>query len=330
MNSSEYSQGQSSFSQDNNVCIAPFPLDLGAGVSVSVGPLSNTRSVETKLLSRRLAVWCAILSGLIVLLYASVLRNLVVQWWTDPDYSYGFFIPLFSGYILWRERERWTKTEIKPSNFGFVLQLGAVGLFLFGSLGAELFTTRFSLLVLLAGMILFLAGWQMLRTVSFPLGYLMWSIPIPVIIYNQITFPLQLIASRLATAWLELVHVPVLRDGNILVMSNYSLEVVEACSGIRSLMTLMALAFAYGYLVSPLRWVRYVLAVFMVPIAIVTNGTRIVGAGILAHRFGSAAAEGFLHEFSGWAIFLVALVLMFSSYWILWSIGERRKRSANV
>src|ERR1700726_4235044 len=101
MNSSEYSQGQSSFSQDNNVCIAPFPLDLGAGVSVSVGPLSNTRSVETKLLSRRLAVWCAILSGLIVLLYASVLRNLVVQWWTDPDYSYGFFIPLFSGYILW-------------------------------------------------------------------------------------------------------------------------------------------------------------------------------------------------------------------------------------
>jgi exosortase len=299
-------------------------------VSVSVGPLSNTRSVETKLLSRRLAVWCAILSGLIVLLYASVLRNLVVQWWTDPDYSYGFFIPLFSGYILWRERERWTKTEIKPSNFGFVLQLGAVGLFLIGSLGAELFTTRFSLLVLLAGMILFLAGWQMLRTVSFPLGYLMWSIPIPVIIYNQITFPLQLIASRLATAWLELVHVPVLRDGNILVMSNYSLEVVEACSGIRSLMTLMALAFAYGYLVSPLRWVRYVLAVFMVPIAIVTNGTRIVGAGILAHRFGSAAAEGFLHEFSGWAIFLVALVLMFSSYWILWSIGERRKRSANV
>jgi exosortase len=299
-------------------------------VSVSVGPLSNTRSVETKLLSRRLAVWCAILSGLIVLLYASVIRNLVVQWWTDPDYSYGFFIPLFSGYILWRERERWSKTEIKPSNFGFVLQLGAVGLFLLGSLGAELFTTRFSLLVLLAGMILFLAGWQMLRTVSFPLGYLMWSIPIPVIIYNQITFPLQLIASRLATAWLELVHVPVLRDGNILVMSNYSLEVVEACSGIRSLMTLMALAFAYGYLVSPLRWVRYVLAVFMVPIAIVTNGTRIVGAGILAHRFGSAAAEGFLHEFSGWAIFLVALVLMFSSYWILWSIGERRKRSANV
>src|SRR5208282_1419689 len=108
--------------------------------------------------------------------------------------------PVFSGYILWRERARWTKTEIKPSNFGFLAMLVAIGLLLVGSLGAELFTSRFSLLVLLAGMILFLAGWKMLRAVSFPLGYLVWMIPIPAIIYNQITFPLQLIASRLATA----------------------------------------------------------------------------------------------------------------------------------
>src|ERR1700694_2232462 len=169
----------------------------------------------------------------------------------------------------------------------------------------------------------------MLRAVSFPLGYLVWMIPLPVIIYNQITFPLQLIASRLAAVWLELAHIPVLRDGNILVISNYSLEVVEACSGIRSLMTLMALAVAYGYLVSPRRWIRYALAAFMVPIAIITNAFRIVGAGILAHRFGPTAAEGFLHEFSCWGIFLVALVLMFCSYWILGRIGGSKKRAVN-
>jgi exosortase len=271
-----------------------------------------------------------VLVSLILMLYASVIKGLVVQWWTDADYGYGFFVPLFSGYILWRERERWTKTEIKPSNFGFVAMLGAVGLLLLGSLGAELFTGRFSLLVLLAGMILFLVGWKMLRAVFFPLGYLIWMIPIPAIIYNQITFPLQLIASRLASAWLELAHVPVLRDGNILTISNYSLEVVEACSGIRSLMTLMALAVAYGYLVSPQRWVRYILAALMLPIAIVTNAIRVMGAGMLAHRFGPAAAEGFLHEFSGWAIFLVALVLMFGSHWILRHIGKRRGRAVNV
>jgi exosortase len=299
-------------------------------VSVSAGSFSNTEHVDTRLWSRRLVVWCVILVGLILMLYASVIKDMVAQWWTDADYGHGFFVPLFSSYILWRERERWTKTEIKPSNFGFVVMLGAVALLLLGSLGAELFTSRFSLLILLAGMILFLASWKMLRAVSFPLGYLIWMIPMPVIIYNQITFPLQLIASRLATAWLELAQVPVLRDGNILIMSNYSLEVVEACSGIRSLMTLMALAVAYGYLVSPRHWVRYVLAAFMVPIAIVTNAIRIMGAGILAHRFGPAAAEGFLHEFSGWAIFLVALVLMFGSHWILRHIGEHRRKAANV
>jgi len=307
-----------------------FPLGLGAGLSVSAESFSNTERVETRLWSRRLVVWCVILAGLILMLYASVIKDLVLQWWTDPDYGHGFFVPLFAGYILWHERKRWTKTEIKPSNFGFVVMLGAIALLLLGSLGAELFTSRFSLLVLLAGMILFLAGWKLLRAVSFPLGYLMWMIPIPVIIYNQVTFPLQLIASRLATAGLELAQVPVLRDGNVLIMSNYSLEVVEACSGIRSLMTLMALAVAYGYLVSPRRWVRYVLAALMVPIAIVTNAIRIMGAGILARHFGPAAAEGFLHEFSGWAIFLVALVLMFGSHWILRRIGERRKKATNV
>jgi len=317
------------FADRHRLRSAMFPLTLGDSVSVSTGSLSNTQQVETRLWSRRLWVWSVILTGLILLLYAAVIKSLVEQWWTDADYGHGFFVPLFSGYILWHTRERWTKVEVKPSNFGFVVIVGAIALLLLGSLGAELFTSRFSLLVLLAGMILFLAGWKMLRAVSFPLGYLIWMIPMPVIIYNQITFPLQLIASRLATAWLELAQVPVLRDGNILIMSNYSLEVVEACSGIRSLMTLMALAVAYGYLVSPRRWVRYVLAAFMVPIAIITNAIRIMGAGLMAHRFGPAAAEGFLHQFSGWAIFLVALLLMFGSYWILQHISERRRKPAN-
>jgi len=307
-----------------------FPLGLGDGLSVSAESFSSTEHVETRLWSRRLVVWCVILAGLVLMLYASVINSLVLQWWNDPDYSHGFFVPLVSGYILWHERQRWTKTEIKPSNFGFVMMLGAIALLLLGSLGAELFISRFSLLVLLAGMILFLAGWKMLRAVSFPLGYLMWMIPIPVIIYNQITFPLQLIASRLATASLELVQVPVLRDGNILILSNYSLEVVEACSGIRSLMTLAALAVAFGYLVSPRRWIRYVLAALMVPIAVLINAIRIMGAGLLARHFGPAAAEGFLHEFSGWAIFLVALLLMFSSYLILRHIDERRGKAANA
>jgi peptidoglycan/LPS O-acetylase OafA/YrhL len=124
-------------------------------VSVSAESISNTEQVETRSWSRRLVVWCVILVGLILMLYASVIKALVVQWSSDADYGYGFFVPLFSGYVLWRDHERWTKTETKPGNFGFVAILGAVGLLLLGSLGAELFISRFSLLVLLAGIVFF-------------------------------------------------------------------------------------------------------------------------------------------------------------------------------
>jgi exosortase len=226
---------------------------------------STVRVITTSTEARLRILWPGFLLGLLVLLYAGVFKVSSCSGGATRIMVMAFFVPLLSFFILWRERERLTKSEVRPSNFGFVVMLGAVGLLLLGSLGAELFISRFSMLVLLTGMILFLAGWDTLRAVSFPLSYLIWMIPIPIIIYNQITFPLQLVASRLATAWLELVQVPVLRDGNVLVMSNYSLEVVEACSGIRSLMTLIALAVAYGYLVEPRRWVRYVLVLLMIP-----------------------------------------------------------------
>lgn len=307
-----------------------YPNDSNRWYAYHAVSTARVQALESLWKDRGRILWPAILLILVVLMYSSVLKGLILQWWNDPDYSHGFFVPLFSGYILWHQRERWLTTRIKPSNFGFLVMLGAVGLSIVGSLGAELFTSRFSLLVLLAGMILFLSGWDALRIVSFPLGFLVMMVPIPAIVYNQITFPLQLLASRLASSLLELIGVPVLRDGNILILSNYSMEVAEACSGIRSLMSLLALAVAYGYLGEQRRWVRYVLVVLMVPIAIVTNAIRITGAGVLAHRFGPAAAEGFLHEFSGWVIFLAALFLMFVSHGILRFMGKRQKEKAHA
>jgi exosortase len=291
---------------------------------------TSTQLLESAGRDRSLVLWNSILLSLLLLLYGPILRLLVSQWWTDPDYGHGFFVPLFSGYILWRERRRWINIERRPSNFGFLVMLVAVGMLLIGSLGAELFISRVSLLVLIAGMVLFLAGWKMLRAVSFPLAFLIFAIPIPVIVYNQITFPLQLTASRFAAFWLEAVRVPVLRDGNILLLSNYSLEVIEACSGIRSLMSLVALAVAYGYFAEARLWVRCLLVLLMVPSAIISNALRIMGAGVLAHRFGPDAAEGFLHEFSGWVVFLTALGLIFVCHWILWRVGSKPKQVAHV
>lgn len=275
-------------------------------------------------------MWATVLLSFFVLLYASVLKGLVLQWWTDPDYGHGFFVPLFSCFVLWRQRKCWTATEIKPSNFGLVVMMAAVALLLIGSLGAELFTSRFSLVVMLTGMILFLAGWGMLRAVAFPLAFLVLMIPIPAIIYNQVTLPLQLLASRLATFWLETVNVPVLRDGNVLVLSNYSMEVVEACSGIRSLLTLISLGIIYGFFVERRRWVRYTLVILMVPSAIISNSLRIMGAAMIAHRFGPAAAEGFLHTFSGWVIFVASLLVLLGFHWILRHIGNRQMKTAHA
>jgi len=291
---------------------------------------ATAQVLETSSKDRAWIVWSAILIGLVGILYAGVLKILVGQWWNEPDYGHGFLVPLFSGYVVWRQRERLFKIESKPANFGLLVMVGAVLLLLVGSLGAELFTSRISLLVLLAGIILFLGGWKVLRALSFPLAFLLLMIPIPVIIYNQITFPLQLIASRFATFWLEVAQVPVLREGNVLILPNYSLEVVEACSGIRSLMTLITLAVAYGYLVEPRRSVRYALVILMIPIAIVSNAIRIMGTGVLTYYFGPKAAEGFFHEFSGWVIFLAALILMFASHSILKRFGNRQEQRAHA
>jgi exosortase len=291
---------------------------------------TTAQALEAHPKSHRWFFWPGVFCLLFAILYGPILVALVQNWWADPDYGHGFLVPFFSAYVLWRERDKWLAAPIEPSNFGFVVMLAAVGLLIIGSLGAEVFTTRLSILILLAGMILFLRGWSTLRAVSFPLGFLLLMIPLPVIIYNQIAFPLQLFASRCASSLLELVGVPVLRDGNVLVLSNYSLEVVEACSGIRSLISLIAIAIAYAYLTGTPRWIQRVLVILMVPIAIATNAVRIAGTGVLAHRFGATAAEGFLHEFSGWVVFVAALVLMFLCHQILQQIARTRRERAHA
>lgn len=275
-------------------------------------------------------VWIGIFSALLLILYGPVLKALVLDWWRDPNYGHGFLVPVFAGYVLWKERFRLARLTARPSNFGLLVMLGAISLLLIGSLGAELFSSRVSLIVLAGGIVLFLAGWTMFRAVLFPLGFLLLMIPIPTIVFNQITFPLQLLASRFATFWLQLVNVPVLREGNLIILPNYTLEVVDACSGIRSLMTLITLAFAYGYLAESRRWARYLLVLLMIPIAIVSNAIRIMGAGVLTYHFGPAAAKGFFHEFSGWVIFVAALILMFGCHWVLRKIpgGERSSSDA--
>ena len=269
-----------------------------------------------------------VIAGLLAALYAPVLSQMVVQWWQNPDYSHGFVVPLFVGYVLYQRRHKLQQVSIDPSHWGFPVMLGAIGLLLMGTLGAELFISRCSLLFLFGGMILFLAGWKMLRAMAFPLAFLVLMIPLPALIYNQVTFPLQLLASRLASNSLELLGIPVLREGNVLVLPNYSLEVVEACSGIRSLMSLIALAVAYGYLAERRLWARYILVTFMLPIAVAGNALRVVGAGVVTYFWGPQWAEGFFHFFQGWLIFVSAVACMLLIHWLLSQLTQWRREAS--
>lgn len=252
-----------------------------------------------------------LLACVIVLLYYPVLIKLVTDWWNDPNFSHGFFVPLFSAYLVWEKRSELKSLPLKPSSAGFVIIIGAMCLLVVGTLGAELFLSRTSLVFLLAGLIIVFGGFQWMRSLLFPWVFLFFMIPIPAIIFNQITFPLQLLASRLASTVLPLFQVPVLREGNVIHLPSMPLEVAEACSGIRSLMSLGTLAIIYGYFLDTSRWRRVALLVAAVPIAVAANALRIVGTGLAVQYWNPERALGFFHEFSGWVIFVVSVMMLF-------------------
>jgi exosortase len=245
-----------------------------------------------------------------VLLYRHVFAKLAYDWWNDGNYSHGFFIIPIAAYLAWERRDRFFAAPNRPAAVGLIVIIGSIMVLAGGVLGAELFLTRISLLGAAVGITLFFFGWARLRVLAFPLAFLVLMIPVPTIVFNQIAFPLQLLASRFGEATLTTVDIPVLREGNVLILANTTLEVAEACSGIRSLISLLTLGIVFGYFTDSRTWVRVLIALSSVPVAIVTNGARVAGTGIAAHFIGPAAAEGFFHEFSGWIIFIAAFGIM--------------------
>jgi exosortase len=243
-------------------------------------------------------------------LYSGVLASLVNDWAHDDNYSHGFLIVPLAAYFVWERRGQLRQVASRPSAAGLAVLVGGLAMLVAGNLGAEFFLSRVSILAVTAGSVLFLGGWAWLRILGFPLLFLLLMIPIPAIVFNHIAFPLQLFASRFGTAAMQACAVPVLREGNVIVLANTTLEVAEACSGIRSLVSLLTLGIVYGYFADSRAWVRVVIAASTVPIAIVANGIRVAGTGVLAHYFGPEAALGFFHTFSGWLVFLVAFAFL--------------------
>lgn len=259
--------------------------------------------------SRQLTGVFVILAGL-ALVFWRVFGRLVDAWINDGNYSHGFLIIPIALYFVWERRARLAAAPIRPSWFGLVLLAGGILVLLAGLWGSELFLSRVALLPVVAGILVFLYGWQHFKILFFPLAFLLLMIPIPQIIFNQIAFPLQLLASKLGEATISMVGIPVLREGNVLVLPSTSLEVAEACSGIRSLVSLITLGIAYGYFMDRRIWVRVLIVLSTIPVAIVANGARVAATGMAAEWIGPDSAQGFFHEFSGWIVFIFAFAMI--------------------
>jgi exosortase len=270
-----------------------------------------------------------IVGGLAVV-YWQVLVRLVDAWIVDGNYSHGFLIVPLAAYFAWERRAKLAAAAIRPSRLGLVVFAAGVLVLLAGLLGSELFLTRVSLLITVTGILLFLFGWQHVRILAFPLMFLLLMIPIPSIVFNQIAFPLQLFASRVGESAIAAANIPVLREGNVIVLASTSLEVADACSGIRSLISLVTLGIVYGYFADPRVWVRSAIVLSTVPVAILANGARVASTGMAAHWYGARAAEGFFHDFSGWAVFVVAFAMILAIQLVIVRLapGPKRPRHA--
>ena len=249
----------------------------------------------------------AIIAALLVSIYFRIAIKLFTDWYNIPDYSHGFLVPLFSVFLVWDKRKTLSAVKVEQSWSGIPLILTAIVVLILGVYGVELFTSRFSFVLMLGGLVWTFFGRAMLRELRFPLLVLLLAIPFPAIIFNQITFPLQLLASRLASQILPLLGVPVLQEGNVIQLPVMKLEVAEACSGIRSLMSLFTLAVFYGYFLEKTTTRRVILAIASIPIAVAANVARIVGTGLCVQYWDPQKALGFFHEFSGWVMFVISL-----------------------
>jgi exosortase len=265
---------------------------------------------------RSLARW-GFLLAVLGALYGPTLVHLLEDWWQNPDYSHGFFIPPIAAAYLWRKRHVLRSLPAQPTFAGLLVVLFSQLIFIVGYLGADLFTERVSFLVLIAGAILYLSGWRTLRETSFVLLLLLLAIPLPRVVFNSVAAPLQLVASSMAERLLEVFGIPVLREGNLLQLSNQTLNVTEACSGIRSLATLITGGVVVGYFLPARWWLRPVFVLSSIPIALGVNALRVAGTGVLGQAWGEKWATGFLHLFSGWVVFVFASCLLLGEHWLL-------------
>lgn len=238
-------------------------------------------------------------------IYAPIVAGLARQWYEDPNAAYGIFVAIAAGVAI---RRRWAHVadlRAAGSPRGAAAIAGAALLYIVGTLAADVFLIRLSLIGFVAAALWFICGTAYVRALAVPLVLLLVAIPLPSAVVTEVTLPLQLAASKCAAALLGAIGIDVIRDGNVLTLNYITLEVAEACSGMRSLVTLLALVAVYwGVTGAPVRR-ALLLAAATVPVAIAGNGLRVAFTAVLASRLGEGAVGGIVHDATGFAAFIL-------------------------
>ncbi|HOP06605.1 MAG TPA: exosortase/archaeosortase family protein [candidate division Zixibacteria bacterium] len=249
--------------------------------------------------------------GLLAAVYLPALIDLVSDWWQDPNYSHGFLVPVVSAWLLWSKRDTLPRTLSPGAPIGLAMIIGGALLFVLANGAAEYFTIRFSLILTLFGLLWYLWGYEFIRRAWFELTFLLFMIPIPYVIYYAITFPMQLLSSKITVAVLNFMGAGAIRQGNIIHLADTSLEVAEACSGMRSLISLLALGALYAWLSNQRTPGKWILFVSTIPIAIFSNVVRVLVTSVLAYTGGFDVVSEPAHSILGLIVFLVALMVLF-------------------
>lgn len=272
----------------------------------------------------------ALFAILLVLAFLPVVKGMVSQWYNDDDMGHGFFVPVVAAYIAWQRKDQVMAQRMAPNWLGLIPLIWGSFQSYVANLGAEFFLARTAIIFSVVGAVWLVCGTKVLKILAFPIALLCFMVPLPAVIYNQITMPLQFFASWVAEVTLNVIGYPVLREGNVLEMANNRLSVVEACSGIRSLLTLTFLSVVYGFFADNKAWMRVVLLIGVVPIAIFANSVRVTLTGIIS-EYNKEWAEGFFHTMEGWVIFMVAFVMLLGLHKLangFYNMLERAKTEA--
>lgn len=264
-------------------------------------------SIASKKIDRK---YLYLIALILLVIYLPTLYDLVIDWATDSNYSHGFLIPLISGYLIWRKRKELSALEISSGRFGLVLIICGMILFILGNGASEYFTVRISLVITIFGLVMYLFGNHIIKRTWFEILFLVFMIPIPYVIYFSATFPMQLLASKVTVTILNLIGMPVVRQGNIIHLPEHSLEVAEACSGMRSLVSLLALGAIYAYLTQKKLAGKITLFLCTIPIAVIGNIFRVFLTAVIVYTSDIDIMAEPLHSLMGASVFVVAFICL--------------------